>query len=171
MTENPKVPSYRKQLASNHNNQGLFLASQGKFPSAEEHYRKALDIQEKLVAEMPGNLPMRSIWGVGIPILEFAVYTGKKEEGITFFSKAIQTLTPVVTKVPSLITARNYLRTSHSNRARALSLLNRFGEAIPIGTKPFALVRAWKNGICVRVVPHRLPNPANRKRPLLRSPI
>ena len=47
------MPEYRKDLARSHNNLGILLNNLGKRPEAEEQYRKALAIQEKLAAEFP----------------------------------------------------------------------------------------------------------------------
>ena len=47
------MPEHRKDLALSHNNLGVLLAGLGKRPEAEEQYRKALAIQEKLAAEFP----------------------------------------------------------------------------------------------------------------------
>ena len=44
---------YRRDLAMSHNNLACLLPELGKQPEAEKQHRKALAIQEKLVAEFP----------------------------------------------------------------------------------------------------------------------
>ena len=47
------IPELRRKLAQSHTGLGDLLAGLGKRPEAEEPFRKALAIQEKLVAEFP----------------------------------------------------------------------------------------------------------------------
>ena len=51
----PNVPEYRKDLGENYNNLGILLKELGKRTEAEEQYRNAVAIQEKLIAEYPAE--------------------------------------------------------------------------------------------------------------------
>src|SRR5207244_359632 len=55
---------------------------------------------------------------------------GEPQAALDWFAKAIGALEPVLQKEPRLVTAREFLRNTYWNRAEALDLLQRHGEAV-----------------------------------------
>jgi serine/threonine-protein kinase len=56
---------------------------------------------------------------------------GKMVDALPWFAKAVATLEPVLKQSPRNPQARQYLTTTHANRAITLYLLGRFAEALP----------------------------------------
>ncbi len=127
----PDVPLYRSDLGESQNNLGLLLARLRKLPEAEEQIRKALAIEERLAADFPDVPQYRLKLGGTYCNLGIVVSTsGQPAESLGWFEKAIRTLTAVYEQDRQLDPARQFLVTSHSNRARTLGLLGKFTEAL-----------------------------------------
>jgi eukaryotic-like serine/threonine-protein kinase len=110
---------------------GVLLKDSGMRPEAEEQYRKALAIQEKLVALFPTVLPYRV--DLGGSYCNFGILVrdgGQPGESLEWFEKAIRTLTAVYEQDRGLVRARQFLRNSHRARANAYDRMRRFTEAI-----------------------------------------
>jgi tetratricopeptide (TPR) repeat protein len=124
------APKYRQNLAKSHHNLGLVLSGLGNQPEAEEHYRKALAIQEKLLSEFPA-IPeyrqdlARSHHSLGILLRGL----GKRPEAEEHSRKALairQKLTSEFSAVPEY---RHELALSHNNLGNLLKDLGKRAEA------------------------------------------
>lgn len=127
----PAVPEYRKVLATAHNNLGLLLTSLEKGPEAEQQYRNALAIRERLADEFP-NVPEYRVL-LGGSYCNFATLvrdSGRPEESLGWFEKAIRTLTAVFEQDRRFAQAREFLRNSHTGRAQVYDRLRTFPAAI-----------------------------------------
>jgi tetratricopeptide (TPR) repeat protein len=130
-TEFPAVPEYRQHLALSHNNLGSLLRGPGERAEAGEQYRKALALREKLVAEFPAVPQYRidlggSCCNLGTLIRD----AGHPRESLIWFDKAIRTLTAVYERDRRSVQAQEFLRNSHSGRAKAYDGLHQYTEAL-----------------------------------------
>jgi tetratricopeptide (TPR) repeat protein len=117
--------------ALSHNNLGLLLAGLRKGAEAEQQYRKALDLQEKLVTDFP-TVPAYQVER-GISYLNMGVLIrdgAQPSASLVWFEKAIRTLTAVYEQDRRLVLAQQALRNSHASRARAYDRLHRYAEAL-----------------------------------------
>ena len=156
-----EVPQLRRLLARSHNSLGLLLTHLGKRPEAEEQYRKALAIREKLAAEFPA-VPQYQVdlGGSYCNLGRLVSNSGQPGESLEWFEKAIRTLTAVYEQDRRSVAARQFLRNSHWNRAMAYDRLRKFAEAIKdwdkaIELSPRAEQPAASRGTCHIAGPSR----------------
>jgi serine/threonine-protein kinase len=139
--DNPQVPNYRNELAKTHTNLGILLAELGKRPQAEAEYRAALEDRERLAAEHP-NVPEYALnLGVGYANFgNFLTAGGQAAQALSWYGKAIALLrdTPD-TLAPGSAPVRQSLGTSYEGRAGALTLLERYPEALADWDKAIAV--------------------------------
>jgi serine/threonine protein kinase/Tfp pilus assembly protein PilF len=129
--EYPDQPEYRLDLAKSHNGFGLLLAGMGKQLEAEQQHRMALDLQEKLAADFPAVPQYRIDLGGSYCNFGVLLYTrNRPSESVPWFEKAIRSLTAVHQQNPQLVVAKQYLRNSHTARARTYARLRQYAEAI-----------------------------------------
>src|SRR5262249_27580858 len=128
--EHPDVPDYRQALAHSHNNLGLLLADLGKLTEAGAAHRAALRELERLAAEHPAVPEYRSALGASYSnfgrVLEGS---GRPVEPLPWHGKAIATLSQTLSQLHRDVTAQEFLRNGHYNRARALGRLKRYAES------------------------------------------
>lgn len=114
-----------------HNNLGILLRALGKRPEAEEQYRRALVIREKLVAEF-ADVPTYQV-ELGGNYCNFGNLirnSGNPDDSLAWFGKAIDTLTAVYEQDRRLFRAQQLLRNSHFGRASAYNRLRKYAEAV-----------------------------------------
>ncbi len=127
----PAVPQYQQELAASHNNLGNLLLIQGNREAARTELETARELQKKLVAAFPAVPQFRielsaSYNNFGILVRE----GGQPADSLQWFDLAIGTLTPVYEQDRRQVTARQFLRNAHFNRAEAYDLLKKHAEAL-----------------------------------------
>jgi tetratricopeptide (TPR) repeat protein len=133
-------------LARSHNTLGVLLKDLGKRAEAEEQYRLALAIHEKLTTDFPAVPAYRiSLGGSYGHYGNLIRIGGRTIEALGWFERAIATLTPVHRAEPRDVTAKQLLRNSHWGRARAYDAL----------TKPAEAVKDWDRAIELSPLPER----------------
>jgi eukaryotic-like serine/threonine-protein kinase len=126
----PTVPAYRQELASSHNNLGRLLADLGKRGEAEAEYRAALTIYEKLAADFPGVPDYEIELGCIYSNLgNLRSDQGRQQDALAEYAKAIRCL-EVLAEDKRLVKAREFARNAFVGRARALTELKRYAEAL-----------------------------------------
>jgi tetratricopeptide (TPR) repeat protein len=103
----------------------------GRWPQADEQYRKALAIHEKLAADFPA-VPEFEV-ELGGSYCNFGGLVrdrGRASESLDSFDRAIRTLTTVYEQDRRLALARRYLRNSHFGRAKAYDRLQKHALAL-----------------------------------------
>jgi len=127
----PAVPHYQQDLARTHNKLGLLLSHLGRRDAARTQHEAARDLQQKLTAAFPA-VPNYQIdlGGSYCNLGNLVNVEGQPAESLNWFDLAIRTLTPVYENDRRAITARNFLRNSHWNRARAYDQLKKHAEAL-----------------------------------------
>jgi tetratricopeptide (TPR) repeat protein len=127
----PAAPEYRDLLAGSHNNLGLLLAVQGRLPEAEQQYRQAVALDERLAIDFPAVPRYQVDLGGSFCNLGDLFRAGNRpSESLLWCDKAIRTLTTVYHEHPQLLVAKQFLRNSHSSRARAYQGLRKYAEAM-----------------------------------------
>jgi serine/threonine-protein kinase len=127
----PDVPEYGRMLSATHSNLGAMLTELGRLGEAEKELQAALVVQEKLMERYP-SVPDYAV-GLGAGYLNFGIlmrYQDQPKAALPWFDKAIARLQPVLAKDGRLVLARSFLSNAHSERAVALTKLNRHVEAI-----------------------------------------
>jgi tetratricopeptide (TPR) repeat protein len=138
--EFPAVPNYRSNLAVSHNILGHLLKDLGRGAAVEEQYRQALAIQEKLAADFPAVLEYQADLGGSYCNLGNLILTGgDPAESLKWYGRAIDCLQAVHEKEPRAVTAKQFLRNSHSGRAVAHDRLQKFAEAVKDWDRVIAL--------------------------------
>jgi tetratricopeptide (TPR) repeat protein len=100
-------------------------------PEAEAAFRAASVINERLVAQFPGQPEYAvSLGGSYCNLGNVLVFRGARAEALEFFAKAIAVLEPAYAINPRLLNARVSTRNSHRGRAFALTRLGRAVEAL-----------------------------------------
>jgi tetratricopeptide (TPR) repeat protein len=107
------------------------LEKQAKVAEAEEQYRKAVAITERLVNEFPSVSEYRvSMAG---KYCNFGILVrdgGQSRESLKWFDKAIRTLESLDEAVREIEPAKSFLRNSYWGRSRAYDLLQKYQEAV-----------------------------------------
>jgi tetratricopeptide (TPR) repeat protein len=127
----PLVPDYQYHLAAAHNNLGGVLQTLGKWDEARSEFEQALDIRQKLVTQFPDVPAYQAELGgtycnLGLLFLD----RGQPADSVPWFDKAIATLTALHEKEPRDVTAKQYLRNSYWDRAKALDRLDRHTDSV-----------------------------------------
>jgi tetratricopeptide (TPR) repeat protein len=133
------VPEYRRELARSHGNLGNLLKTQGKRPEAEAHYRQAVALGERLVADFP-RVPAYAV-SLGGSYCNFGLVLtegGQPAQALEWYAQAIRVLQQALDRTPD-VRAREFLRKSHANRAVALGRIGRHAEAVPDWDRAIAL--------------------------------
>jgi tetratricopeptide (TPR) repeat protein len=103
----------------------------GKRPEAEEQYRRALFLQEKLAADFPTvpqyQMELAGAYGNFGRLIRGGGQPGKSLE---WFAKAIRVLSAVYDQDRRVVIAKQLLRNSHWNRAEAYDALHQYAEAV-----------------------------------------
>lgn len=128
----PAVVEYRVDRANVHNCVALLLAEQSKWSEAEKEHRQALALREQLVAEFPRTRAY-SVDAAGscCNLGHLMKDSGRPEDALDWYQKAILVLRPLVDRDPQLETGRRFLRNAHFGRARALDALDRPKSSVP----------------------------------------
>jgi tetratricopeptide (TPR) repeat protein len=106
------------------------LLVQNKLQEAQEEYAKAIALLQRLAHDFPQKTQYQIDLAGSYGILGTALEaTGKAEDSLLWFNKAIAALTPIVRQQPQLAQARLYLRNSHRGRALAYGKLQKHAEA------------------------------------------
>jgi tetratricopeptide (TPR) repeat protein len=129
--EFPAVPEYRDGLVASHANLGVLLTNLSKWPEAEEHYRSALAICEKLAVNFP-TVPAHQVevGGLSCNLGILVSASGRPSDSLVWFDKAIRTLTAVYEHDRRFAVASQFLRNSYAERAKAYGLLRKYAEAV-----------------------------------------
>jgi serine/threonine protein kinase/tetratricopeptide (TPR) repeat protein len=129
--DGPTVLEYRRDLAASHGNLGIVLMLLRKGPEAAEQYQKALALQEKLAAEFPAVAAVQvELGGTYCNFATLFLFARQPGNSLVWFEKAIRALSPVYEQDHHLYSAREFLRSSHENRAMACEQLRKFAEAV-----------------------------------------
>src|SRR5205807_2066083 len=129
--EFPNMPSYRNELASGYSNLGILLNDLEKRPEAEAAHRHAFQLREKLVTDFPNAARYRLDLAGSYVNLGHLIRDGKRaEDSLTWFSKAITLLEPLVGQQGPATIHRKFLRNAHWGRAVALQQLARPADAV-----------------------------------------
>jgi serine/threonine protein kinase/tetratricopeptide (TPR) repeat protein len=135
----PTVPQYRKELADTHHSLGILLAEWGKRPKAETEYRQAIALGERLVADFPQVPPYAvALGGTYCNVGNLLLDEGQPAQALEWYAKAIRVLQQALDRTPG-VQARQFLRNSYLNRARALARLGRHAEGVPDWDRAIAL--------------------------------
>src|SRR5207302_8557792 len=125
----PRVPAYRKQLAGTYNSRAISLyhralsgtdakvrASQ--LAEACNAFRRAGDLEKKLVAEFPGTPEFRLDLGASQCNLGHALRdSGQFQPALESYGQAVHLLTEVMAEDQRLAKARQFLIFAHEVRA------------------------------------------------------
>jgi serine/threonine protein kinase/Tfp pilus assembly protein PilF len=129
--DSPTVPAYRHELAGTHNNLGIVLEGLGRLPEAEQHHRRALALREQLVADSRAVQAYQiDLGGSCCNLGSLLSANGRPGESLASFEKAIRILTAVYERDRRSVLAKQFLRNSHANRARAYDRLQKFAAAV-----------------------------------------
>jgi tetratricopeptide (TPR) repeat protein len=122
---------YQGELALRYDGLASQLAMQGKHKQAEEHYRKAIAMQEKLAAEFP-SVPevQRDLAGIYCNFGHQLKSSGRQGESLNCYGKAIQILNALFEQDHKRLVVKQYLRNSYLGRAWAFNNLGRFDESV-----------------------------------------
>ncbi len=131
VADSPAIPAHRLHLARSHNNLGILLKNLEKRAEAEEEYKKALAIRERLAADFPAvplyHVELGASYGsYGSLILD----QGRPAASLEWFDLTIRILQSVHGKEPRDVTAKQFLRNGHRNRAVAYDQLQKPAEAV-----------------------------------------
>jgi serine/threonine-protein kinase len=127
----PDVPQHLWDLGNTHNNLASLLADLGNRGEARREYETTCDLRKKLAETFP-PVPRYQV-DLGGSYCSFGSLLhndGKPAESLRLFDLAIRTLTPVYQNDPRTPRARQFLRTSHENRALAYRQLKKHAEAV-----------------------------------------
>jgi tetratricopeptide (TPR) repeat protein len=126
----PRVPAYRLELARSHTNRGERFRGLGKATEALASFRQAVPLYEDLVKRFPDVPGYGEEFAVCCNNLGRLLLGGNPEGAITWFSKAIAVLKPVLAQEPNLLRARGSNLMAHWGRARACAMLGRHDGAL-----------------------------------------
>ena len=131
-TDFPKEPNHRRRLFINYTSYGIGLESCGRWEEAEEAYRAALVIVEKLVGEYPHVLDdWINLGGACCNLGNALSNGGKPSESLDWFAKSIAQFDPLLDeKSPKLPVVKLYKCNAFKGRAQALDKLNRHADAV-----------------------------------------
>jgi serine/threonine-protein kinase len=127
----PDVPGYRQDVAASHFNLGLLLNDAGQRTAAAGAFRSAIALREKLAADFPTALEFQL--GLAGGYADFGIFLrqgGDPVASLDWYDQAIRLLEPLTQRAPGLITARQRLRTCHSDRALAMNQIQRYDAAL-----------------------------------------
>lgn len=126
----PAVPEYRNELAHSHTSLGILLMNLANYPEAEQYHHKALALNERLAANFPAVSQYQIDLGGNYCNLGLLIRdSGKVNQSLEWFAKAIHTLNVVYKQAPQLALAKRFLRNSYQGRATAYYSLQRYAEA------------------------------------------
>jgi serine/threonine protein kinase len=129
----PAVPFYRKELGGSYNNLGYLLANLGtrsEAAQAEEHYRKALAIWAKLVADFPTVPEYRNDLGTShINLGRLLADQGRRSEAENEYRKNLVLQEKLAAEYPAVPERRRRLGIAHNNLGSVLADLQKRSEA------------------------------------------
>jgi serine/threonine protein kinase/tetratricopeptide (TPR) repeat protein len=129
--EYPGRPTYRQRLAMSYINLGTLLHGLRKPADAEPVLRHALALSDKLSAEFPGVPEYRMLLGGSQSNLALLLSDARKlPDALEWYNKAIATLDTVLRQVPTNVTARSFLSSSHVGRAACRVRTGQIGPAV-----------------------------------------
>jgi eukaryotic-like serine/threonine-protein kinase len=125
----PAEKSYKYHLAVGYNNQGLALSTLQP-TDAESSFRKALDLQEAVVKQDPGDVDAQSALGgmynnLGIVLEELR----RPADAVAAYERAVSHQRQALEKSPEVASHREFLSTHYANYSRALRHIGRPGDA------------------------------------------
>jgi tetratricopeptide (TPR) repeat protein len=129
----PVVPDYRNDLARTTDYLDNLASDRGERTAAKEEERSALAVREKLADDFPA----KPEYGIAVAKSYFErahSYWNSRDPAaaLPWYGKTIDRLTPIVTTDPrQAATRKQYLDYAHFGRARALTALHRYGDALP----------------------------------------
>ena len=137
------MPENRADQARSHNSLGLVFAGIGKRPEAEEQYRKALSIQEKLATDFPAVSGYRQTLAWSHDNLGNLLRNlGKRPEAEENCRKALSIKEKLAADFPAIPDYRQDLAVSHLNLGALLADLSQpaaaeeqYRKALSIGEK------------------------------------
>jgi tetratricopeptide (TPR) repeat protein len=128
--KHPTVADYRANLAASHNSLGNLYQNISRLKEAEQAFQDALAIQK----DRADKHPIMADYAIDVGSTQFNLGNlmldgDRSEAALGWYGQAIATLEPVVAKQPRHPTAKQFLRNTHSGRARALTKLRRYADA------------------------------------------
>src|SRR5262249_42583511 len=139
---------YRMELAGTHHNLGLVLEAAGQPSEAEQEYRGALEIEEKLVGDFPTVTQFRA--QLAVSCIDFAsLLAGQQqpEASLAWYAKAAALLEPLLRQEPRLLRERIDVCKAHWGSALALAKLGRHVDAI----------KEWDQALASNALPEQKP--------------
>jgi tetratricopeptide (TPR) repeat protein len=127
----PAIPDYRLEWAVAQGNHGIMLFGLRRLGAALAATESAVHLLEKLVADFP-TVPAYALeLGKSSTHLgEFLLLDGRPKAALGWYAKAITALEPMVARDARQALARRALRIAFQARARALTKLTRYAEAL-----------------------------------------
>src|SRR5262249_42119157 len=130
------------ELAGSHNNLGYLLQGRGRLKEAEEAYRQALDIRQKLARDFPAVPGYRQdLGGTYGNLGNLERDNSHPQAALAWYAKALATLQPLLDRDSRQRTTQLSLRNVHWGRARVLGVLGRHAEAVKDLDRALALDR------------------------------
>lgn len=127
----PAVADYRQALSTSYNDTALIDQDNGRTDEACANYAKAMGLRENLVRDFPGRLDLvDDLGGVCCNRGNLEQGRGKAADSLPFYSRAIEVLSGNLAHDARRTTTRFFLSNAHWGRARALTDLKRYPEAL-----------------------------------------
>ncbi|MBI3406980.1 MAG: protein kinase [Planctomycetes bacterium] len=129
--KHPDVVSYQRAVATTHSDLGLLYRRARRWSDADRSFREALAIQERLlernreISDFAIELAT-TLNNLGVRARD----QGRHQESIDWYTRAVETLNAVLNAEPQQSEARTLLGKAYAGRARALTSLLRYGEAL-----------------------------------------
>jgi serine/threonine protein kinase/tetratricopeptide (TPR) repeat protein len=129
LKQDPALARACEFLHNAHNANGRALAQLGRGPEAEEAYRQALDVQEKLVADFPADPAHRQALGRSHFTLAVLLHGSKRAEAEEHYRRALDLLQKLAAEFPGGSVYRRELGGVHNNLGILLDSLGKRAEA------------------------------------------
>ena len=132
LTKKPIMTPYQRDLSRCLNSLGALYANTSRATRAEEVYRQAAEILERLDRDHAGALDLAE--ELGTTYVNLAAQLAKRNkfpEALDYFGKGLARLDPLYDKVKGREDLRTMLRVTHKTRALLLAQLGRQAESVP----------------------------------------
>jgi serine/threonine-protein kinase len=136
----PESPEYRRSMASSQASLAKVLYATGRPKEAEQAFRKALKVQEKLADDFPAVPLYKSQLAISLNNLGLVLEaTGRKPEAEQAYRQAVAIRDKLVHDFPTIPAYRREMATTLNNLAELLRKLGRPREAEEPGRRALAL--------------------------------
>jgi tetratricopeptide (TPR) repeat protein len=130
--DHDNVAAYRNDLAATYNNLGISYETARRVKEAAGFQQQALALRKELVAEHPAVREFGiDLAGTQCNLARMlSADASQLDAALDLFREASQALEIVLAKEPRHVTARQFLRNVHINRANSLTAFGRHAEAL-----------------------------------------